>query len=157
MSDNSILFVCLGNICRSPMAEGAFRKRAEEAGLDVRVDSAGTADYHVGDPPDERAVATARDNGVDISMLLGRQIEEDDFRNFSHIVVMDEQNKVDVEALRPSDGTATVMMALDPVPGQQGRPIADPWHGNAADFTATWNEVDAAASALVGVLAAEEA
>ena len=156
MSDTSILFVCLGNICRSPMAEGAFRRRAEEAGLDVRVESAGTADYHVGSPPDDRAIATARDNGVDISMLRGRQIVADDFRTFSHIVVMDEQNKEDVEALRPKDGTATVMMALDPVSGQQGRAIADPWHGNEADFAATWKEVDAAALALVGVLAAED-
>ena len=156
MSDTSILFVCLGNICRSPMAEGAFRRRAEEAGLDVKVESAGTADYHVGSPPDDRAIATARDNGVDISMLRGRQIVADDFRTFSHIVVMDEQNKEDVKALRPKDGTATVMMALDPVPAQQGRAIADPWHGNETDFAATWKEVDAAALALVGVLAAED-
>ena len=157
MSDTSILFVCLGNICRSPMAEGAFRKRADEAGLDVTIDSAGTANYHVGDPPDERAIETARDNDVDISMLRGRRIKADDFRNFSHIVVMDEQNRADVEALRPDDGNATVMMALDPVPGQQGRAIADPWYGDETDFAATWKEVDAAASALVGVLAAEEA
>ena len=148
----SVLFVCLGNICRSPMAEGAFRQRAAEAGIEIETDSAGTADYHVGEPPDPRAIATAKAHGVDIVGLRGRQFSADDFLTFSHIVVMDEQNRADVEALRPANATAKVLMALDPVPGKAGHAVADPWYGDAADFEATWKVVDASALALVEIL-----
>ena len=79
MAKHSVLFVCLGNICRSPLAEAAFRAAAEDLGLDVHTDSAGTADYHVDQPPDPRCIATARDRGMDISHYRGRQIVEADY------------------------------------------------------------------------------
>ena len=86
MTEPAVLFVCLGNICRSPMAEGAFRAAAEGAGLQVHIDSAGTAAYHVGDPPDPRAQETAHKYGAEIGGLRGRQLVAEDFRRFTHVL-----------------------------------------------------------------------
>ncbi len=152
MKAASVLFVCLGNICRSPMAEGAFRAAAAKAGLDVEIDSCGTADYHIGQPPDKRAIAEAGRNGADISGFRGRQLASEDFTRFTHILAADEQNLRDIEARRPADASATTALLLDVVPGQQGRAVADPYYGDESHFAATWREVDAAAQALVAVL-----
>jgi protein-tyrosine-phosphatase len=92
MSRTAVLFVCLGNICRSPLAEAAFRSEAERLGLSVEIDSAGTGDWHVGRSPDPRAIAAARRNGLDISHLRARQVTAEDFRRFDHIVALDRQN-----------------------------------------------------------------
>ena len=88
----AVLFVCLGNICRSPLAEAAFRREAARAGLTVRVDSAGTGDWHIGAPPDPRARAEALRHGIDISAYRGRQVEAEDFLRFDRIVAMDGNN-----------------------------------------------------------------
>jgi protein-tyrosine phosphatase len=88
----SILFVCLGNICRSPMAEGALRQAAAQRGIDLTIDSAGTGGWHVGDPPDPRAIATARARGVDLSGLRGRVVRAEDFHRFDLIVALDRSN-----------------------------------------------------------------
>src|SRR3954470_21554035 len=93
----SVLFVCLGNICRSPLAEAAFRAEAERLGLDVEIDSAGTGDWHLGYPPDPRAVAVAGRAGADISHLRARQVTGDDFCRFDHIVALDSNNLRDLE------------------------------------------------------------
>jgi protein-tyrosine phosphatase len=95
----SVLFVCLGNICRSPLAEAAFRKTAEQSGLDVHVDSAGTGDWHVGHPPDARAQAVALRNGIDISHYRGRQVGGSDFARFTHIIALDHSNLRDLKAM----------------------------------------------------------
>ena len=87
----SVLFVCLGNICRSPLAEAAFRREAERLGLNVEIDSAGTGDWHIGHPPDARAAAVAKRNGIDIDHLRARQVTPDDFRRFDHVVALDAQ------------------------------------------------------------------
>lgn len=149
----TILFVCLGNICRSPLAEGALKARAEAAGLDLIVDSAGTGDWHVGRAPDERAQAVARANGVDISGYRARQVAAADFQRFTHIFALDHTNLADLRALAPSGATAEVALLLDAVNGQQGQAVADPYYGTAKDFETTWAEVDAAAQALVTLLA----
>ena len=150
----SVLFVCLGNICRSPMAEGAFRAAAEKAGLDVEVDSAGTADYHVGEPPDPRAIACARGHGVDISGLRGRQASPEDFHRFTHIFALDEQNLANLRRIQPEDGTADLGLLLDTVPGRSGEPVADPYYGDQSGFEITWSDVNAAAEALAARLSA---
>lgn len=155
MTKPSILFVCLGNICRSPLAEAALRRRAAAADLVVDADSVGTANYHVGEPPDLRAISEAKRQGIDISDYCGRQLALDDFAKFDHILVMDEDNLAHVRALAPADSKAKIGLLLDVVPGSRGRSVADPWHGTEADFTATWKEVDAAAEALVAVLLSE--
>ncbi|WP_033376444.1 low molecular weight protein-tyrosine-phosphatase [Porphyrobacter sp. AAP82] len=136
-----VLFVCLGNICRSPMAEGAFRVAAQERGLAVLVDSAGTASYHLGLEPDPRAIAAARANGIDIAGQAARQIERDDFYRFSHIIAMDRANLESLQSKAPRAGTARLAMLLDAVEGRRGEPVADPYYGDAAAFEAAWQVI----------------
>ena len=145
----AILFVCLGNICRSPMAEGALRARADAAGLDLTIDSAGTGGWHVGEPPDERAQAEALAHGVDISDLRGRQVSPEDFTRFTHIFALDEENLANLRRIAPQTHDAHVGLLLDTVPNLAGQPVADPYYGGAEGFTRTWDQVDAAAQALV--------
>lgn len=144
----SVLFVCLGNICRSPLAEAALGREAERLGLDLRIDSAGTADWHVGRPPDPRSVAVAKKNGIDISGLKGRQIASEDFYRFDYIIALDAQNLSDLRALQPSDGTAELSLLLDHAPGRAGEAVADPYGGMAEHFDLTWAEVTAGAEGL---------
>ena len=148
----SVLFVCLGNICRSPMAEGAMRAAAEAAGLTLAVDSAGTAAYHIGEPPDPRAVACAAAHGVDISRLRGRQAIRDDFYDFDHIFALDAQNFANLRRIMPDDATATLGLLLDAVPGRAGQAVADPYYGGPEGFEETWRDVRAAADAIVAKL-----
>jgi protein-tyrosine phosphatase len=155
MTAPAILFVCLGNICRSPLAEAAFRARAADAGLDIRADSAGTGSWHIGEPPDRRAQATALRHGIDISRYRGRQVEPADFRRFSHIFALDLDNLAVLHRLRPADATAKVGLLLDLVDGLEGQPVADPYYGPDAGFEETWDEVDRAAQALVARLGRE--
>ncbi len=145
----SVLMVCLGNICRSPLAEAALRHHAERIELDVLVDSAGTGDWHVGRPPDRRAQEVAQRLGrIDISDLRARQVQRADFHRFDHIVVMDQSNLQNVRALAPGDASARLSMLLDHLPGHEGRAVADPYYGDVEDFEACWHEVEAAARSL---------
>lgn len=151
------MFVCLGNICRSPLAEGAFRAEAARRGLDVTVDSAGTGSWHVGRPPDPRAQAEAKRHGVDISGLRARQVTPRDFRRFDRIVALDAQNFADLQAMRPGDGTARLSLLLDHVPGRAGSAVADPYYGDAAGFGTCWDDVAAGARGLADEIAADGA
>ena len=144
-----VLFVCLGNICRSPLAEGALRAEAARLGLELVVDSAGTGDWHAGEPPDERAQRTALRNGVDISGLRARQVRGEDFHRFTHLIALDHDNLANLRRLAPSDATARLSLLLDHVPGREGQAVADPWFGDEAGFDATWADVSAGARALV--------
>ena len=148
-----ILMVCLGNICRSPMAEGIMRFRAEEAGIDLETDSAGTANYHVGEEPDHRAVRYMKSRGIDISNLRGRQFHRRDFEYFDRIYVMDASNFQNVMKLAESDEhRAKVKMILDEVyPGEQ-RPVPDPWFGDMSDFEAVYDMLDEAARQITASL-----
>ncbi|PXW64048.1 low molecular weight protein-tyrosine-phosphatase [Methylobacterium sp. B4] len=145
----SVLFVCLGNICRSPLAEAAFRLEAGRAGLAMSVDSAGTGDWHVGEPPDSRAIAVARAKGVDISGYRGRQVTAADFDRFDHVVALDHANLARLRALRPADSRAALSLLLDHVPGRAGEPVADPYYGADEGFETTWADVTEGARALV--------
>lgn len=149
----SILFVCLGNICRSPLAEAALRAEAARLELDLVVDSAGTGNWHVGEPPDPRAQATALRHGVDISGLRARQVRPADFRRFTHLIALDHENLANLKRLAPADAVAELSLLLDHVPGREGQAVADPWFGDAAGFEATWAEVTAAARGLAARLA----
>ncbi|WP_404338276.1 low molecular weight protein-tyrosine-phosphatase [Sphingomonas sp. MMS12-HWE2-04] len=144
----SVLFVCLGNICRSPLAEAAFRAEAARRGLDVEIDSAGTGGWHAGDAPDRRAQAVARRHGIDISGLRGRQIEAGDFTRFTHILALDPQNLRDLRAAEPSDATAELGLLLDLVPGREGQAVRDPYYDGPEAFDVTWDDVTLAARAL---------
>jgi protein-tyrosine phosphatase len=150
---SSVLFVCLGNICRSPLAEAAFRREAERLGLDVEVDSAGTGDWHIGYPPDPRAAAVAARNGIDISHLKARLVTADDFRRFDHIVALDANNLRDLERLRPADGKARLSLLLDYVEGRRGQAVADPYYGEDSHFDAAWKDVSAGAEGLARSIA----
>jgi len=150
----SVLFVCLGNICRSPLAEGALRAEAVRRGLDLHVESAGTGNWHAGEPPDPRAIAAARRRGVDISGQRARQVRTEDFRTFDLILALDRQNLRDLMSIAPADATARLRLLLDHTPGREGQDVADPWYGEDADFDLTWSEVTRAASGLADGLEA---
>jgi protein-tyrosine phosphatase len=148
----SILFVCLGNICRSPLAEGALRAEAAALGLDVEIDSAGTGGWHQGEPPDSRAIAAAKRGGVDISGQRARKVTRADFERFDHIIALDTENLADLEAMRPAGSRARISLLLDRVPGREGQGVADPYYGGDAHFDATWRDVTEAARALARIL-----
>lgn len=144
----SILFVCLGNICRSPLAEAALRKVAEDRGLVMRIDSAGTGNWHVGNPPDRRAIAMAARYGIAIDSYRARQLVTDDFNRFHHIFALDHANLDDIRAIAPARSAAQVSLLLDMVPGREGQSVADPYFGDDAGFETTWRDVMEAAQAL---------
>jgi len=150
----SVLFVCLGNICRSPLAEGALRAAAEERGVDLFVDSAGTSDWHIGSEPDRRAQAIAARNGINISRQRARQVRPEDFLRFDHIVAMDGENLANLKAIAPAGATASLSLMLDHVPGREGQAVADPYFGDSAGFEATWRDVTLGAGALLEKLSA---
>jgi protein-tyrosine phosphatase len=131
-----VLFVCLGNICRSPTAQGVFRDlvRKSAPDLKVQIDSAGTAGYHIGAAPDPRSQSAALRRGIDISDLRARQISRADFTAFDLILAMDRDNLRDLEAKRPSHARATLRLFLDYAPQTGRTEIPDPYYGSVADF-----------------------
>ena len=150
----SVLFVCLGNICRSPLAEAAFRAEAERQGLDVTIDSAGTGDWHVGRPPDPRSIAVAARNGVDIAHLRARQVRAADFERFDHIVALDRENLANLRRMCPPGARARLSLLLDHVEGREGEAVADPYYGDAGHFDAAWADARAGAEGLARAIAA---
>jgi protein-tyrosine phosphatase len=148
----SLLFVCLGNICRSPLAEAAFRDAAERGGLEAIADSAGTGEWHVGRPPDPRSQAVALAHGVDISSYRARRVRGEDFRSFDRILALDPQNLRDLHMIAPADTTARISLLMDHVPGRMGQGVRDPYYGEDRDFETVWHDVRIAADALVAAL-----
>jgi protein-tyrosine phosphatase len=143
------LFVCLGNICRSPLAEAALRAQSVAAGVAMTIDSAGTGDWHVGRPPDPRAQETARRHALDISGYRARQVTTEDFHRFGHIFALDQQNLKDLRRIEPSRHIAEVGLLMDLVPGRKGTAVIDPYYGDEDDFEQAWADVSAAAERLV--------
>lgn len=149
----SILFVCMGNICRSPTAEGMLRQRLAEEGLleRVEVDSCGTGAWHIGEPPDPRAIDAASARGIDISGLRGRQLSIDDFYHFDEILVMDSDNLARVHALMPTEGRARVLRLMH-YAGHPDDDVPDPYFGGEAGFQRVLNGLEAAMVGLVASL-----
>jgi protein-tyrosine phosphatase len=131
----SYLMVCLGNICRSPLAEGILRDKAEKLNLDITIDSAGTSNYHIGQHPDNRTVLNAKQHGIDISQLKGRQFQVEDFDKFDTIFVMDSSNYADVISLaRNENDKRKVELILNRVYPNSNMAVPDPYFGGEQGF-----------------------
>ena len=152
----SVLFVCMGNICRSPTAEAVFREllRAEGAGLKVRTDSAGTHDYHVGHPPDPRSQSAARRRGVEMGDLRARHLRAEDFEEFDYVLVMDERNLADAREIAPATFRARLALFLEFAPELGRREVPDPYYGGAAGFEDVLDLAEAASRGLLTELRA---
>src|SRR5512146_2908735 len=147
----SILFCCMGNICRSPTAEAVFRHYVEKAGLAERIhiDSAGTHGYHVGDAPDARTQRAARQRGYDMSRLRGRQVEAGDFMHFDYVLAMDEANLDILRRLRPHNAQGHLGLFLEFAEHHREREVPDPYYGGADGFERVLDMVEDAAHGLL--------
>lgn len=137
----SFLFVCTGNICRSPLAEAAMRAEASKRGLDLDIDSAATGVWHVGEAPDIRARRVARKHGLTIDHYLARQVKEEDFTRFDHIIALDGGHLRALRRLAPQSAEARIRLLLDHVPEREGDEIPDPFYGKDIDFETAWQEI----------------
>jgi len=150
----SVLFVCMGNICRSPMAEGVFRRRAEESGLlpSLDIDSAGTHAYHVGEPPDERAQLAAARRGVDISGLRGRRASTVDIERFDYVLAMDEDNIAVLRSIAPTGHEHKIRLFMEFAPGREEREVPDPYFGTHSGFDRVLDMIEEATTGLLADL-----
>ena len=151
---NSVLFVCLGNICRSPTAEGVFRHllAQERPALDVDVDSAGTGDYHIGEPPDIRSQRAAMQRGIDLSGLRARQVSVHDFDRFGLILAMDRNNLRALQAWRPKASRAEVRLLLEYAEGLDDLEVPDPYSGGQHGFERVLDLLMLASCGLISAL-----
>jgi protein-tyrosine phosphatase len=145
-----VVFVCTGNICRSPTAEGVFRAHAQAAGLldKLDIDSVGTHDYHVGEPPDPRAIAHAARRGIDIAGLRARKLRREDFARFDYVLAMDRGHQR-IMLRQAGAQRDRVRLFLDFVPELAGRDVPDPYYGRAEDFERVLDLVEPAAAGLI--------
>lgn len=150
--------VCLGNICRSPLAEGVLRHRLELAGIkNVRVDSAGTSDFHVGDSPDARSAKNAKSHGIDISNLCGRQFSVKDFDTFDHIYVMDASNYQNIMAIARNEADkAKVDLLLNTKWPGKNMAVPDPYYGSGDGFEKVFQLVEQACDEIVKKVASSQ-
>ncbi len=155
----SVLFVCLGNICRSPTAQGVFEHIAAEQGVrdDFVVDSCGTGDWHIGHPPDRRATAAAAERGIDLRHLRARQFERRDFERFDTILAMDAQNLSDIRAMQPADfaGVCDLQLRFAPATGPQFsalEEVPDPYYGGDQGFDDVLTMLEQSSQALLDKL-----
>ncbi|MFA5630798.1 MAG: low molecular weight protein-tyrosine-phosphatase [Porticoccaceae bacterium] len=147
----SVLFVCLGNICRSPTAEGMFRDKvaASELGGAIHIDSAGTGDWHIGRPPDTRAQHAARGRGYDIGDLRARQVSAADFALFDYILAMDAQNLQDLQVMRPANFTGHLGLMLQFDSSGAVTEVPDPYFGGEEGFQRVLDLLEAASQGLL--------
>ncbi|MEJ2609307.1 MAG: low molecular weight phosphotyrosine protein phosphatase [Candidatus Thiodiazotropha sp.] len=154
MTDNTninVLFVCMGNICRSPTAQGVFRNLVNTEGLSdiIRTDSAGTIDYHTGGKADRRARETALKHGIDLSDLRARMVVVEDFERFDYVIAMDQSNYDDLKALCPPGAEDRLHLFLDFAPQQPVREVPDPYYGGGAGFERVFDLVEQASQGLL--------
>ncbi|KXV12153.1 low molecular weight protein-tyrosine-phosphatase [Gluconobacter oxydans] len=144
----SFLFVCTGNICRSPLAELAMRREASLRGLTLDIDSAATGRWNLGEAPDPRARVVASRQGLDASPLRARLVTEEDFDRFDHIIAMDRSHLTILRQMRPHHSKARLSLMLDHIPARTGQDVIDPYYGPDEGFVTTWEDVEAACAAL---------
>jgi len=146
-----ILFVCLGNICRSPTAEGVFNALVEREGLldKISVDSAGVGGWHIGEPPDRRAVAMAKLRGLNISLQRARQVNANDFNRFDYIIAMDQKNHRDLNLLCPTGKEDRLYRFLQFAPSLHIKDVPDPYYGGDSGFDAVLDLIEAASVGLL--------
>lgn len=153
MSKNkvSVVFVCMGNICRSPTAEGVFRHLVRKEGLDdwITTDSAGTHAYHIGEQPDHRAQQTARSRGIDLSDLRGRKAIENDFHEFDYVLAMDDDNYQLLEQICPSGFEDKLSLFLDFSKEYSETQVPDPYYGGDQGFEHVFDLVESASKGLL--------
>jgi protein-tyrosine phosphatase len=152
MTTRRILFFCMGNICRSPTAEGVMRAKLAAAGLDVEVDSAGTHGYHLGAPPDARSQQHAGQRGYDLSALRARQLIAEDFSRFDLVLAMDADNLAHAARLCPPGQRHRLQLLMDYAPHTGKAHVPDPYYGGAAGFDEVLDLVEAACDGLVASL-----
>lgn len=147
----SVLFCCMGNICRSPTAEAVFRHYVEKEGLaeHIHIDSAGTHDYHIGEAPDARTQRAAKQRGYDMSRLRGRQVAAEDFARFDYVLAMDEANLSILKRLRPRDAQSHLGLFLEFAEKHREREVPDPYYGGADGFEKVLDMVEDAANGLL--------
>jgi protein-tyrosine phosphatase len=151
----TILFVCLGNICRSPTAKAMFDYKLRQAGIEVMTDSAGTIGYHIGNPPDARAIEHAQRWGMDISGERARKVTLADFRRFDRIYAMDRANLDDLLAQAPPNATAEVSLVMELAPDYGLEEVPDPYYGGSQGFDQVLDMLEAAADRLVESLSTD--
>lgn len=153
-----VLMVCLGNICRSPMAEGILRHKAKERYPDIVTDSAGTSDFHAGEAPDRRAIACLRSYGIEISDLRARPFETDDFHHFDLIYAMDAENLRDIRKLAPSSELAEkAQLIMSVTEATEQRSVPDPWYGDMENFHYVYRMLDPVMDSLLDELTRQRA
>ena len=145
-----VLFVCLGNICRSPLAEGVFSQLATKNGLNEKLqfDSAGLGNWHLGDPPDYRSIEIALTNGIDLSKQRARQINPADFQQFNLILAMDQQNLSNLQSIKPTNCKCELALLLH-YAGLGNRAIPDPYEGDEEDFEQVFNLIKSAGDRII--------
>ncbi len=148
---SSVLFVCMGNICRSPTAEGIFRHTLDRHGLSdrVEVDSAGTHGYHIGHPPDQRAMQVALERGIDLSGLRARRVEATDFSRFEYILALDEHNLEALELLQPPQFSGHLGLLMDFAEAPLARSVPDPYYGGDTGFLRVFDMIEEASEGLI--------
>lgn len=144
-----VLMVCLGNICRSPLAEGILRAKLQEKGIDSLVDSAGTSQYHIGEKPDKRSIATANKNNIDITFQRARSFSPVDFESFDLILAMDQDNYADIIAQSKSEEDRKRVHVFLDYAGKGNKPIPDPYFGGANGFDKVYTMLDEASNNIV--------
>lgn len=151
MRNTSVLFVCLGNICRSPTAHGVFETMVAAQGLaeKITVDSCGTGDWHIGHTPDQRASAEAGQRGYDLSHLRARQVTPADFDRFDFILAMDKQNLADLQVMSPSHFSGELALFLSFAEGDVPLEVPDPYYGGDDGFATVLNLVESASAGLL--------
>jgi protein-tyrosine phosphatase len=146
-----VLFVCMGNICRSPTAQGVFAKLVEQEGLTdaIYIDSAGTHAYHVGEPPDRRAQDSASARGIDLSRLHARQVRGDDFAEFDYVIAMDRDNYQILESICPLGSEHKLQMLMSFAPQHELREVPDPYFGGSKGFERVLDMIEQASGGLL--------
>jgi len=147
-----VLFVCLGNICRSPTAEAVFRSRADAAGLDVYIDSAGTSGWHIGEPPDPRSIEAAKMRGYSFKGQASRKVSRADFGEFDYILAMDWNNIEALKMICPESYLPRIGLFLDYVPNTPIREVPDPYYGGGDGFTRVLDLIENASDGLIAAL-----